>query len=57
MDGLCTQVGTLREHLVWKVTKTVVLTESVGGSPADTTLNSQYVWPEMLLATPFTALP
>jgi hypothetical protein len=35
-------VGTLREHLVWKVTKAVVLTEIVGGSPADATLNSHY---------------
>lgn len=35
-------VGTLREHLVWKVTKTAVLTDDTAAG-ADATLNSHYV--------------
>ncbi len=34
------QVGTLRDNLVWKVTKTTVLTDSLAAS-ADASLNTQ----------------
>lgn len=39
-SGLYLQVGTLREHLVWKVTKTAVLADSAG-SGGDAALNNQ----------------
>jgi hypothetical protein len=41
MKGVCAQVGTLREHLVWKVTRTLVLTDKDSSSSADATLNAQ----------------